>query len=140
MFLVSGISSSALSKFWCTFLGGSFTQRPLPAAAIVFLYVSLGGLTATMYNEVIQFALIILGLSPLVFFILHDFHGIAGIASHLEPTMRHTWVGLSIASPRTSRLDVLGISMGLGFVLSFGYWCTDFVLIQRALADRSTAG
>jgi SSS family solute:Na+ symporter len=140
MILVSGISLYALSQVLRTFLGWSFTQTTLTAAAIVFLYVSLGGLTATMYNEVIQFALIILGLSPLVFFILHDFHGIAGIASHLEPSMRHTWVGLPIASPRTSRMDVLGISMGLGFVLSFGYWCTDFVLIQRALAARSTAG
>jgi SSS family solute:Na+ symporter len=140
MILVSGISLYALSQVLCTFLGWSFTQTTLTAAAIVFLYVSLGGLTATMYNEVIQFALIILGLLPLVFFILHDFHGLAGIASHLEPSMRHTWVGLPIANPRASRLDVVGISMGLGFVLSFGYWCTDFMLIQRALAARSTAG
>jgi SSS family solute:Na+ symporter len=140
MVLVSGISLYALSQVLRTFLGWSFTQTTLTAAAIVFLYVSLGGLTATMYNEVIQFALILLGLLPLVFFILRDFHGLAGIASQLQPSMRHTWVGLPVASPQSSRMDVLGISMGLGFVLSFGYWCTDFVLIQRALAARTTAG
>jgi solute:Na+ symporter, SSS family len=140
MILVSGISLYALSQVLRTFLGWSFTQTTLTAAAIVFLYVSLGGLTATMYNEVIQFALIILGLLPLVFFILHDFHGLAGVVSHLQPSMSHTWVGLPVVSPHASRMDVLGISMGLGFVLSFGYWCTDFVLIQRALAARSTAG
>jgi SSS family solute:Na+ symporter len=140
MILVSGISLYALSQVLRTFLGWSFTQTTLSAAAIVFLYVSLGGLTATIYNEVVQFALIVLGLLPLAFFILRDFHGMAGLASHLEPAMRHTWVGLPIASPHTSRMDILGVSMGLGFVLSFGYWCTDFVLIQRALAARTTAG
>jgi len=140
MILVSGISLYALSQVLRMFLGWSFTQTTLSAAAIVFLYVSLGGLTATIYNEVIQFALIVLGLLPLVFFILRDFHGLAALAAHLEPAMRHTWVGLPLASPHTSRMDVLGVSMGLGFVLSFGYWCTDFVLIQRALAARSTAG
>ncbi|HEY1744408.1 MAG TPA: sodium:solute symporter family protein [Granulicella sp.] len=140
MVLVSGISLYALAQVLRTFLGWSFTQTTLSAAAIVFVYVSLGGLTATMYNEVIQFALIVLGLLPLVFFILHDFHGMAGLASHLEPAMRHTWVGLPLANPHASPMDVAGVSMGLGFVLSFGYWCTDFVLIQRALAARTTAG
>lgn len=140
MILVSGISLYALSQVLRTFLGWSFTQTTLTAAAIVFLYVSLGGLTATMYNEVIQFALIILGLLPLVFFILHDFHGLSGLALHLEPSMRHTWIGLPAVDPHKSRMDAFGIAMGLGFVLSFGYWCTDFVLIQRALAARSTTG
>lgn len=140
MILVSGISLYALAQVLGTFLGWSFTQTTLSAAAIVFVYVSLGGLTATMYNEVIQFVLIILGLLPLAFFILHDFHGIAGLTSHLEPPMRHTWVGLPFASPHAFPMDIVGVSMGLGFVLSFGYWCTDFVLIQRALAARSAAG
>ncbi|AEU37005.1 sodium:solute symporter family protein [Granulicella mallensis] len=140
MILVSGISLYALAQVLRTFLGWSFTETTLSAAAIVFLYVSLGGLTATMYNEVIQFVLIVLGLLPLVFFILHDFHGMAGLTAQLEPAMRHTWVGLPVANPHAIPMDVVGVSMGLGFVLSFGYWCTDFVLIQRALAARTTAG
>jgi solute:Na+ symporter, SSS family len=140
MILVSGISLYALSQVLRTFLGWSFTQTTLTAAAIVFLYVSLGGLSATIYNEVIQFALIILGIFPLVFFILSDFHGLGGVVSHLQSSMRHTWAGVPLASPHAYPMDVVGISMGLGFVLSFGYWCTDFVLIQRALAARTTAG
>jgi solute:Na+ symporter, SSS family len=140
MVLISGISLYALAQVLRTFLGWSFTQTTLSAAAIVFVYVSLGGLTATMYNEVIQFALIVLGLLPLVFFILHDFHGLTGLEAHLEPAMHHTWTGLPLANPHASPMDVVGVSMGLGFVLSFGYWCTDFVLIQRALAARTTAG
>jgi solute:Na+ symporter, SSS family len=140
MLLVSGISLYALAQVLGSFLGWGFMQTTLLAAGVVLLYVSLGGLTATMYNEVIQFALIVLGLLPLVFFILRDFHGIAGLASHLAPDMRHTWIGLPFADPHAFPMDVVGVSMGLGFVLSFGYWCTDFVLIQRALAARSAAG
>jgi SSS family solute:Na+ symporter len=140
MLLVSGISLYALAQVLGSFLGWSFMQTTLSAAAVVLLYVSLGGLTATMYNEVIQFVLIVLGLLPLVFFILHDFHGVAGLASHLEPSMRHTWIGLPFVDPHAFPMDVVGVSMGLGFVLSFGYWCTDFVLIQRALAARSSDG
>jgi solute:Na+ symporter, SSS family len=108
MVLVSGISWYAMSQVLRTFLGWSFTQSTLSTAAIVFLYVSLGGLTATIYNEVIQFGLIVLGLLPLVVLILRDFHGMAGLGSHLQPAMRHTWVGLPLASPHTSRMDVLG--------------------------------
>lgn len=140
MVLVSGISLYALSQVLSAFLGWSFTETTLSTAAIVYAYVSLGGLTATIYNEVIQFVLIVLGLSPLAIFILHDFHGLAGLLSHLDLAMSHSWVGLPIASPRTSRMDAVGVSMGLGFVLSFGYWCTDFVLIQRALAARTADG
>jgi SSS family solute:Na+ symporter len=140
MILVSGISLYALSQVLRTFLGWTFTETTISAAVIVFIYVSIGGLTATIYNEVIQFVLIVLGLAPLALYILHDFHGLAGLTARLDPSMRHTWVGLPFSDPQHARLDILGTAMGLGFVLSFGYWCTDFLLIQRALAARTTAG
>jgi SSS family solute:Na+ symporter len=140
MILVSGISLYALSQVLRTLLGWTFTQTTLIAAAIVFLYITLGGLTATIYNEVVQFAFIIAGLLPLVFFILNDFHGLHGIAVKLPSSMIHTWTGMPLANPKFSLMDIVGVSMGLGFVLSFGYWCTDFVLIQRALAARTTTG
>jgi len=140
MILVSGISLYALAQVLRTFLGWSFTETTISAAAIVFIYVSIGGLTATIYNEVIQFVLIVLGLAPLALYILRDFHGLHGLLAHVDPAMRHTWVGLPLSDPHNARLDILGTAMGLGFVLSFGYWCTDFLLIQRALAARTTAG
>jgi solute:Na+ symporter, SSS family len=140
MVLVSGISLYALTQVLRIFLGHSFTQIVFPVAAVVLLYLSLGGLTATIYNEVLQFTLIVAGLSPLVFFVLHDFHGTSGLFASLPTDMRHTWLGLPIFAPQTARFDIFGISMGLGFVLSFGYWCTDFVLIQRSLAARSVEG
>jgi SSS family solute:Na+ symporter len=105
------------------------------AAAFVLLYVVLGGLKATIYNEVLQFVLLVAGLFPLAIFILKDFHGFSGLRNAL-PTASHTWKGLPFASPSQSPMDVFGTVVGLGFVLGCGYWCTDFLLIQRALAAR----
>jgi len=140
MLMVSGISIYAPTQVLRIFLGHSFTQIVFPVAAVVLLYLSLGGLTATIYNEVLQFTLIVAGLLPLVLFVLHDFHGFSGLLTVLPTNMRHTWLGLPFFAPQTAQFDILGISMGLGFVLSFGYWCTDFVLIQRSLAARSIEG
>lgn len=140
MLLVSGISLYALAQTLRPFLGWSFTQTTFTVALIVLLYISLGGLTATIYNEVIQFTLIIAGLIPLALFILRDFHGLTGLMPHLPFDMRHIWRGLYLVAPQANPMDIIGVSMGLGFVLSFGYWCTDFVLIQRSLASRSIDG
>jgi SSS family solute:Na+ symporter len=71
-----------------------------------------------------------------VFYVLRDFHGIAGLRAALPPDLSHTWKGLNVAQPFGSAMDVAGIVFGLGFVLSCGYWCTDFLLVQRALAAR----
>ncbi|QNI36048.1 sodium:solute symporter family transporter [Edaphobacter albus] len=139
MILVSGISLYAMSEVLGSSFGWSFTQTAFPVAAVVFLYVMMGGLTATIYNELLQFLLILVGLLPLTCFILRDFQGLSSLLDQLSPTMRHTWTGVPLFSP-ASPLDVIGIVMGLGFVLSFGYWCTDFLLIQRALAARSVSG
>jgi solute:Na+ symporter, SSS family len=136
MVLVSGISLYAMALIMRSLLGWSFGSSVVIAAAFVLVYVVLGGLTATIYNEVLQFVLIVLGLTPLVFFVLRDFHGIAGLRAALPPDLSHTWKGLSLAQPFASTMDVVGIVFGLGFVLSCGYWCTDFLLVQRALAAR----
>ena len=136
MVLVSGISLYAMAIIMHSFLGWSFGTAVIVAAAFVLVYVVLGGLTATIYNEVLQFVLVVLGLAPLVFFILRHFHGLAGLKSALPPGLSHTWSGLHAAQPFSSTMDVVGIVFGLGFVLSCGYWCTDFLLVQRALAAR----
>jgi SSS family solute:Na+ symporter len=137
MILVSGISLYAMAIILGTLLNWSFTTSVLVAGAVVLVYVGLGGLAASIYNEVLQFVLIVVGLTPLVFFILHEFHGWHGLAAALSPEMRHTWQGLPVASPLGSAMDGVGNVLGLGFVLSFGYWCTDFLLIQRALAAKN---
>lgn len=136
MLLISGISLYAMAEILRVFVGWSFTQTVITSALFVFLYISLGGLTATMYNEVFQFFFTVAGLLPLVWIILRNFHGLRGLLATLPPGMDHLW-DIPIHSSTASPMDVIGVVMGLGFVLSCGYWCTDFVLMQRAIATRN---
>jgi len=107
------------------------------SALVVLGYILLGGLTSAIYNEVVQFFLIVAGFLPLVWLGLKNIGGWQGLKANLDPSYTHSWLGMS--SPYTNRLGVewFGLTMGLGFVLSFGYWCTDFLVIQRAMAANS---
>ncbi len=140
MGFVSGVSLYAISTVLGVFLGWTFPQTVLLTSAVVFCYVSAGGLKATIYNEVLQLAITILGLAPLAYSTLRQFHGLRGIAAKLPPGMTHVWSGVPLMAHATATMDVFGIVFGLGVVLSFGYWCTDFLLIQRALAARNVEG
>src|SRR5206468_3668285 len=57
----------------------------------------------------------------------------------LPAGMTHSWQGFGSASTNAMGVDAFGVAMGLGFVLSFGYWCTDFLVVQRAMAANSMA-
>src|SRR5712671_1668820 len=109
------------------------------AAVVVLAYIFLGGLSSAIYNEVVQFFLIVAGFIPLVWLGLKNVGGWSGLKASLGPSYVHSWVGMG--SPHTNRLGVewFGLTMGLGFVLSFGYWCTDFLVVQRAMAADSMA-
>ena len=93
---------------------------------IVLGYIFLGGLTSAIYNEVLQFFLIVAGFAPLVWIGLRNVGGWQGIKQTLPATMTHSWRGLAHASTNTLGVEWVGLAMGLGFVLSFGYWCTGF--------------
>jgi SSS family solute:Na+ symporter len=107
------------------------------SALIVLGYIFLGGLTSAIYNEVLQFFLIVAGFLPLVWIGLRNVGGWQGIKHTLPASMTHSWHGM--AHPQTNSLGVewFGLVMGLGFVSSFGYWCTDFLVVQRAMAADS---
>ncbi|WP_433964801.1 sodium:solute symporter family transporter [Tunturiibacter gelidiferens] len=107
------------------------------SAIIVLGYIFLGGLTSAIYNEVLQFFLIVAGFAPLVWIGLRNVGGWQGIKHTLPATMTHSWRGMAHASTNTLGVEWVGLAMGLGFVLSFGYWCTDFLVIQRAMAADS---
>ncbi len=107
------------------------------SAVIVLGYIFLGGLTSAIYNEVLQFFLIVAGFAPLVWIGLKNVGGWQGIKRTLPATMTHSWRGMAHASTNTLGVEWVGLAMGLGFVLSFGYWCTDFLVIQRAMAADS---
>nr|WP_221312756.1 sodium:solute symporter family protein [Granulicella aggregans] len=107
------------------------------SAAIVLAYIFLGGLTSAIYNEVLQFFLIVAAFAPLVWIGLKNVGGWNGIKHTLPATMTHSWRGMGHASTNSLGVEWVGLAMGLGFVLSFGYWCTDFLVVQRALAADS---
>ena len=108
------------------------------SAVVVLAYVFFGGLTSAIYNEVLQFFLILAGLIPLVWLGLKNLGGWKSLKAHLpNPAMAHAWMGLSHAHTNPMGVDWFSLTAGLGFVLSFGYWCTDFLVIQRAMAADS---
>ncbi len=133
----SGISMYALGLLLKLVLGWSFTSSVLCSAAIVLAYTFLGGLTSAIYNEVLQFFLIVLGFAPLAILAVTKAGGWSGMASRLPPVMTHSWRYLGSASENPMGIEGFGLVAGLGFVLSFGYWCTDFLVVQRAMAAES---
>src|ERR1700732_2704988 len=133
----SGIAMYALGKLFQLVLGWSFTASVLLSAAIVLIYTFLGGLTSAIYNEVLQFFLIVLGFAPLAMLAVGKAGGWTGMASRLPPVMTHTWTYVGDASKNPMGVEAFGLIAGLGFVLSFGYWCTDFLVVQRAMAAES---
>jgi solute:Na+ symporter, SSS family len=137
MVLISGISLYAISSVLHLFFGWRFSAVALVAASVVLCYALTGGLQATIYNEILQLALTVAGLAPLAFAVYRSFHGVGGILRQVPASRAHIWTTLPWMQPKTATMDVFGVVFGLGLVLSFGYWCTDFLLIQRALAART---
>jgi SSS family solute:Na+ symporter len=133
----SGISMYALGLLFQLVLGWSFTASVLLSAAIVLIYTFLGGLTSAIYNEVLQFFLIVLGFAPLAIMSVLKAGGWSGMSARLPPVMTHAWSYLKEPSQNPMGVEIFGLVAGLGFVLSFGYWCTDFLVVQRAMAAES---
>jgi solute:Na+ symporter, SSS family len=143
----SGVSMYALAKLFELLLGWNFHFSIIISGIIVLAYIFLGGLTSAIYNEVLQFFLIVLGFLPLVLLGLKDAGGWSGLQAKLAvvSTANHygagawsnSWSYMSTPAANPMGVDVFGMVMGLGFVLSFGYWCTDFLVVQRAMAANS---
>jgi len=143
----SGVSMYAMGKLLQLLLGWDFTVSVLLSAGIVLAYTLLGGLTSAIYNEVLQFFLIVLGFIPLVALGLRDVGGWSGLTEKLaaEATSRgyaagalsSSWSHMGSPDANPMGVEWFGLVMGLGFVLSFGYWCTDFLVVQRAMAADS---
>jgi solute:Na+ symporter, SSS family len=143
----SGISMYAMALLTNLLLGWSFEFSVWVCAGVVLLYILLGGLTSAIYNEVLQFFLIVFGFAPLVFIGLREVGGWHGLQAALgevassrgfaEGAWTQTWSITGSAADNPMGLEWFGIAMGLGFVLSFGYWCTDFLVVQRAMAANS---
>jgi len=135
----SGISMYALALLMETLLGWNFHMSLFISAFIVLVYTYLGGLSSAIYNEVLQFFLIVIGFLPLVIIGLIKVGGWGGMVDKLAMNpmtsgFDHSWQNISPEHPMGGWI---GIFFGLGFVLSFGYWCTNFLVVQRAMAAGS---
>ena len=153
--LIAGINLYLLGKIMNWLLGWPLWVGLIVAAVIVFSYITMGGLSAAIYNEVLQFFVIVAALLPLTLIGLHrvgGWHGLtskitaaataahpddAGEAAKVAAQQLHSWPGNSISGFDSNLLSVVGLVFGLGFVLSFGYWTTNFVEVQRAMAADS---
>lgn len=133
----SGISMYALGILLQAIFGWSFTFSVLASAGIVLAYTYLGGLSSAIYNEVLQFFLIVAGFSPLAILAVEKAGGWGGITQRLSPKMTQSWQHMTNAADNPMGVEVFGLMMGLGFVLSFGYWCTNYLVVQRAMAARN---
>ena len=133
----SGISLYALAKLLEVILHWNFDLCIWIAAGIVMAYTLLGGLTSAVYNEVLQFFLIVLGLSPLVIVALQDAGGWDTIRTNLDPQLTHAWKYMGDADTNPMGIHFMSLIFGLGFVMSFGYWCTDFLVVQRAMIAKN---
>jgi solute:Na+ symporter, SSS family len=139
MILMSGINMYAMAIVLKLLLGWSITASIFLSAAIVLTYVVMGGLSSSIFNEVLQFFLITLGLSPLVIFALVAAGGWSGLQETVnKPEFFHMWADTG-STDNPMAVQWFAIVLGLGFVVSFGYWCTDFLVIQRALAAEDQA-
>jgi SSS family solute:Na+ symporter len=141
--LIAGVNLYALALVLNFLLGWPIIVGIIVAAAVVLAYITLGGLSSAIYNEVLQFWVILAALIPLVIVSLHSIGGWGGLTSKFK----HTKVGeaglhvLQGTAPGhvTNPIGAswIGIIFGLGFVLSFGYWTTNFAEVQRALSARN---
>src|SRR5215467_11375858 len=130
----SGASMYALALLLKTILDWSLTMSILLSAGIVLTYTLLGGLTSAIYNEVLQFFLIVVGFAPLAILAVAKAGGWQGVAARLPAVMTHSWRYMGSAAENPMGIETFGMVAGLGFVLSFGYWCTNFLVVQRAMA------
>ena len=152
----SGISMNALAKLLNQLLGWNYDYSLWICSAVVLAYVLKGGLTSAIYTEVLQFFMIVLGFAPVVYLGLKD----AGGWKVLKTTLAHVamdptkldisskayapeaWTSawkplLGGATANPMGVDLFAMIFGLGFVLSFGYWCTNFLVVQRAMAAKN---
>ena len=148
--LIAGVNLFLLGSIVHALLGWPLWVALIVAAAIVLSYITLGGLSAAIYNEVLQFFVIVASLLPLTLIGLHRVGGwsalqdkITQIASDdrgegaTAADQLNSWPGQALTGFNSELLSVIGIVFGLGFVLSFGYWTTNFVEVQRAMASKS---
>jgi len=147
--LIAGVNLYLLATIVNALLGWNIWLSTVVAAIIVLSYITLGGLSAAIYNEVLQFFVIVASLVPLTLLGLHRVGGWNGLTDKITAAadkghgiapadqQLNSWPGNALSGFDSDFWSIVGIVFGLGFVLSFSYWTTNFVEVQRALASDS---
>jgi SSS family solute:Na+ symporter len=150
--LIAGVNLALLASIVTALLGWPTEVALIVAGVVVLSYITLGGLSAAIYNEVLQFFVIVASLLPLTLIGLNRVGGWSGLTDKITaaansapadagvPTASQqleSWPGTALSGFDSPLFSVIGIVFGLGFVLSFGYWTTNFVEVQRAMASDS---
>ncbi|MCX5067240.1 sodium:solute symporter family protein [Micromonospora lupini] len=139
--LIAGVNLYALALVMQALLGWPLWTAIVVGAAIVLAYITIGGLTGAIYNEVLQFFVILAGLIPVTVIGLVKVGGVSGLMdavrdSKLGEAGLHAWQDTA-STDNPLGAQWIGIVFGLGFVLSFGYWTTNFAEVQRALSAKN---
>lgn len=135
MMLIAGVSLSALAQLTAAFLGWSFLKAVMVAAPVVLFYTWIGGFRATVYSELLHFTMVLAAIVPLLLLMVAERGGIHQFLAAIPGSRLHAWKTVPLVAP-LAPMDRIGLVFGLGLVLSFSYWGTDFVQMQRALAVR----
>ncbi|MCU0692461.1 MAG: sodium/solute symporter, partial [Polyangiaceae bacterium] len=134
--LMSGINLYLMALVFRTILGWDWNVSMWISAAAIACYITLGGLMSAIFTEIVQFFLIWVGLFLVSVLGVMELGGFDQVFANLPESMAHVWATTGSANDNEMKVTWLGIAMGLGFVLSFGYWTTDFLVVQRAFSSK----
>jgi SSS family solute:Na+ symporter len=134
--LVSGINLYAMALVLHTFAGWNWDASMWISAGTVAMYVTLSGLLSAIFTEIIQFFLIWFGLFLVSFLGIVEIGGVHQVFARIPPSFATLWSTSGDPTQNGMVITWAGIVLGLGFVLSFGYWTTDFLVVQRAFSAK----
>jgi SSS family solute:Na+ symporter len=145
--LMSGVNMFSMAKVMQIVLGWDLTFSIVVSSLAVAAYVALGGLRSAIFNEVLQFVLIWGGALLVPILGLIEAGGWAGLQARIKANIAaqlipagdytHMWRSMGHFADNPMGIHWTGIVFGLGFAISFGYWTTDFLVVQRVLAANS---
>ncbi len=140
--LIAGVNLFALALLINVLIGLPLWASIIVSAGVVLVYTTMGGLTATMYNEVLQFFIIVAFLVPLTVGGLARVGGVDGLLTALRESQvlgengLSVWGGTGLGNTTNPYGNWIALLLGMGFVNSFGYWTTNFTEVQRALSAK----
>ena len=139
--LIAGVNLYALAIVLRALLGWPLPVSILTAGLFVLAYIVIGGLSSAIYNEVLQFFVIVAALVPLTVLGMLRIGGIDGLLAKVNagpgPQFLTAWGGTGIGQENPLGANWLTITVGLGFAVSFGYWTTNFAEVQRSLSAKN---